>query len=81
MDIALTLAFMRPNEVWTLSDNDYDTLQWISKTKKPTLAEIEAAAPLAILDREQKIEAANVQRNAILAKLGLTAEEAALLLG
>jgi hypothetical protein len=81
MDIALILSFMRPNEIWTLSDNDYETLEWISKTKKPTLAEIEAAESLALADREKKIADANSKRNAILAKLGLTAEEAAVLLG
>ncbi len=81
MDIALILAYMRPNEIWTLSNNDYQTLEWISKTTKPTLAEIEAAESLAIADREQKIADANAKRNAILAKLGLTAEEVAVLLG
>jgi hypothetical protein len=30
---------------WSISDNDYDTLQWFSNTPKPTQTELDAAWP------------------------------------
>ena len=30
---------------WTLNNNDYNTLQWLSDTPKPTQAELDAAWP------------------------------------
>ena len=30
---------------WSISDNDYDTLQWFSDTPKPTQAELDAQWP------------------------------------
>lgn len=43
MNIAAVLNHIRPGEEWALSDNDYDKLIWLSDTKKPTKAELEAA--------------------------------------
>ena len=34
-----------PGTEWSISDNDYDTLQWFSDTPKPTQAELDAQWP------------------------------------
>ena len=34
-----------PSSQWTMSNEDYDTLQWFSDTQKPTQAELDALAP------------------------------------
>ena len=40
MNIVKTLHYLRPNEEWALSGNSYSGLVWISKTQKPTEAEL-----------------------------------------
>jgi hypothetical protein len=47
MIIPMTLAFLRPNEEWTLDGDDYSGLTWVSNTTKPTQAELAAAWPKA----------------------------------
>lgn len=80
MDIAFVLGFMRPGEEWKLSGDDYESLEWLSDTQKPTLKEIENAEPAAIAAREEKIAAAQAKKQALLERLGITEEEASLLL-
>jgi hypothetical protein len=75
MNIPMTLMYLRPSEEWTLNGDDYEGLTWLSDTPKPSLAELEAAYPLAQADAASKVEAAGVARLAAIAhakSLGFT---------
>lgn len=47
MDIPSILRQIRPGAQWSLIGEDYDGLTWLDDLPKPSLAEIEAAAPAA----------------------------------
>ena len=75
----ITDALLRliPGAQWTLAGDDYSNISWHCECVQPTLEEIELE-----IAKEPEIAAAKAtQRQAILDRLGLTAEEAALLLG
>lgn len=77
MDIARTLAFMRPGEQWTLNGDTYDGITWLSDTPQPTMAEIEAEWPAALADYEARQGAAAQARADAIAhakSLGFTDE-------
>jgi len=79
-DIKKALRNLNPTAEWTLSGDDYADLIWLSKDTKPTLAQIEAEiALLPAKEATAKAEAA-AEKQAILERLGLTAQEAKLLL-
>ena len=42
---ALVLTANYAGEQWSINGNDYDTLNWISETPKPTQAELDAQWP------------------------------------
>jgi len=44
-DYAAVLKGTHPGAQWSLSGNDYDTLEWYDDTPKPTQAELDAAWP------------------------------------
>lgn len=44
-DYTAVLNANYPGSEWTLNNNDYSTLQWLSDTPKPTQAELDAAWP------------------------------------
>jgi hypothetical protein len=79
-DIVKALEILAPNKIWTLRAEDYANLEWESEGNPPTLAEIEAE--IAKLPAKEKAEADKVaaDKAALLAKLGITADEAKLLL-
>jgi hypothetical protein len=43
MDLSLAISHARPDAQWSLSGNDYSTLQWHGPGDPPTLEELEAA--------------------------------------
>jgi len=72
---------LRPNAEFSFVENDYSTIKWDAlEGNPPTKAEIELA--IKELEAEDKIEKDRVAtaKAALLAKLGITADEAALLL-
>lgn len=81
MDISQILTLNYKGQEWHLVGEDYEGLNWLSKTTKPTEAELIAQWP----EVEAKIakEATDkiAAKQAILDRLGITADEAALLLG
>ncbi len=88
MDISTILTKKYPNAVWSISNDDYSTLIWHSEISKPTLAEIQAHIPTIEAEIAAELEAkkiaeetARLKREALLARLGITEEEARLLLG
>lgn len=76
MDIAFILEYLRPGEEWKMVDNDYDNLEWLSDTEKPTLNEIQKAEPKALAARQAKLDAAQAKRDVALAKLAALGLEA-----
>ena len=81
IDYATILTRRYAGKEWTLNGDDYDGLTWLSDTTKPTKAKLDglwAEVQQEIADEKTAKVAA---RQAILNKLGLTADEAAALLG
>lgn len=76
-------ALMRllPNVEWKITDEDYNQLEiYTDGVTKPTKKQIDDA--ITAIDIEKANEVANLQnaKNALLEKLGITADEAKLLL-
>ena len=81
IDYATILTRRYAGKEWTLNGDDYDGLTWLSDTAKPTKTKLDslwAEVQQEIADEKTAKVAA---RQAILNKLGLTADEAAALLG
>jgi len=72
---------LRPGAEFSIIDGDYSTVKWdILKGEAPTETEIEAEIAK-IKDQELKqIESNMAAKTALLERLGITADEAALLL-
>jgi hypothetical protein len=88
MNIDYVLVKKFDGKQWSIIESDYDTLVWNDESPKPTLAELEALIPIveAEIVAEQEARANAIaerqeQREALLARLGITEEEAQLLLG
>lgn len=81
IDYAEVLTIKYPNAEWSLNGDDYEGLTWLSETQKPTKAELDAHA----VTIKQKKEIAKLEKEtakaALLERLGISADEAALLLG
>jgi hypothetical protein len=74
--ITKALLSLAPNAEWTLIGDDFESLVWLSAGNPPTLAEIESE----IASLPAKEAAKSAEKAALLAKLGITADEAKLLL-
>ena len=78
--IVKALNNLVPESKWSLLGNDYADLVWLSEGSKPSVADIEKEIA-AIPAKEAKAKAdADAKKAALLAKLGITADEAKLLL-
>jgi hypothetical protein len=72
---------LKPTAEFSYSDNDYSTVKWdVLDGDAPTQKEIDAAIEEVKADEIADAQAKATQRQAILDRLGITAEEAALLL-
>jgi hypothetical protein len=78
--ITKAIQSLRPNAEWTLTGDDYANLIWLSNGKAPTLAEIETEIAALPAKEAAAQSAKENDKAALLAKLGITADEAALLL-
>jgi hypothetical protein len=79
--LSRAIQYLRPNSEFSYTEDDYSTIKWnILEGKPPTQAEINKA--IIEIKANEIAEAKNrvIQRQAILDRLGLTSEEAALLL-
>ena len=81
MDITLILNTKYKDSFWTLDGDDYSGLTWLSDTPKPTKKTLEDLWPAVVLEVKAEAQAKIDKKNELLARLGITAEEAALLLG
>jgi hypothetical protein len=80
-DIVKALTSLMPESQWTLAGDDYADLVWLSQGTAPTLVEIQAEIALIPQREKAKADKAETDKAALLAKLGITADEAKLLLG
>jgi len=72
---------LKPNSEFVFSNNDYSTIQWyILEGEAPTQAEIDAAIEQVKADEVAEAEARANQKAALLDRLGITEDEAKLLL-
>ena len=80
-DYAIVLTRRYSGKEWWIAGNDYDTLEWLSDGTKPSKATLDglwASVQQEIVDEPAAKLAA---KQAVLDKLGLTADEVTALLG
>lgn len=80
-DYAIILTRRYVGKEWTLNGDSYDGLTWLSKSKKPTQVELDALWADVQAEIAGEAAAKAAAREALLDRLGITAEEAQLLLG
>jgi hypothetical protein len=80
MKYAKILTYKYKNTEWALDGDDYEGLVWLSDTPKPTKAELDSQwdEVQAIIQAEAEAKAA--KKAALLDRLGITEDEAKLLL-
>ena len=72
---------LKPNAEFSFTDNDYSTIKWdVLEGKAPTQAEIDNAIAQVQADEITEAEAKALAKSALLSKLGITEDEAKLLL-
>jgi hypothetical protein len=72
---------LTPEAEFSYKDEDLTTLEWQSENiKQPTIAAIEKEIAKVILVKETEATTKEAAKAALLTKLGITADEAALLL-
>ena len=78
MDIAMILTLRFTDSIWTLDGNDYEGLNWLSNTAKPTEKALEDLWPQVQAEVAAKAEAKIDAKASAIAKLqalGLTVQE------
>jgi len=84
MENYLTKAIrkLKPNAEFSYTDYDYSTIKWdVLEGTAPTQSEIDAAIVQIKADEITEVAIKATARQALLTKLGITQEEAQLLLG
>jgi hypothetical protein len=80
-DIVKAIAFLRPGAQYSFKEDDYSTIEWADlEGTAPTLKEIKDAIAQIETSEAAKLQADATAKAALLDRLGITAEEAALLL-
>jgi hypothetical protein len=80
-DLTKAIKSLKPNAEFSFQENDYSTIQWdVLDGSAPTQKEIDDAIKQIKIVETTEAEAKATARAAILDRLGLTAEEAALFL-
>jgi hypothetical protein len=81
-DLVKAIYKLKPNAQFSFTENDYSTIKWdVLEGRAPTQSEINTAIEQVKADEITEAEARETQRQVILDRLGLTADEARLLLG
>ena len=80
MDIPTILQRKFPDEVWTLNGDNYEGLTWLSDTPKPSEATLNGLWDEVKLEIAVQAEAKATQKAALLERLGISEDEARLLL-
>lgn len=80
IDLAKAIKYLRPTAEFTFKEADYSTIEWVVlEGDAPTWAEIEAANLQVKAAEEAALAEAKAKREALLARLGITNDEAKLL--
>lgn len=80
-DLTKAIRLLKPNAEFSYQNNDYSTIKWdVLKGDAPTQAEIDAALKKIEADEIAAEAKAAADKAALLEKLGITADEAKLLL-
>jgi hypothetical protein len=81
-NLVKAIKLLKPTAEFSFTDNDYSTVKWdVLEGDAPTQSEIDDAIKQVKADEKAEIKAIAAQRQAILDRLGLTADEAKLILG
>jgi hypothetical protein len=76
------IRLLKPNSEFVYTDNDYSTIDWIVLNgDAPTQSEIDAAIEQVKVDEIAEVATKAAEKAALLERLGITQEEANLLLG
>jgi hypothetical protein len=81
IDYALILARRYEGKEWTLNGDEYTSLTWLSEGEKPTKATLDGLWASVQQEIADEAAAKASAREALLTRLGITADEAQLLLG
>jgi hypothetical protein len=81
IDYALILTVKYKGLQWVLDGDDYEGLTWLSDTIKPTKEELDSQWQSVIDEIQAEKTAKATARQAVLDRLGITQEEAQLILG
>jgi len=81
MDLTLILSKRYKNHTWSIDGNSYAGLEWLSNTTKPSEEELLSHWDSVLAEVEAEAQAKAAQKQALLSRLGITEEEAKLLLG
>ena len=84
LDYSLILVTNYAGKQWSLVGNDYDGLDWLDSSPKPTQAELDAlweSTQAAVAAKEQAAKDVKASALAKLAALGLTQDEVKALVG
>ena len=80
VDLVKAIRFLKPESQFSFEENDYSTIKWdVLEGDAPTWAQIQAAHLEVKAAEETAIAEAKAKRDAVLARLGITEEEAVLL--
>lgn len=80
-DLVKAIKFLKPNSEFSFKDGDYSTIKWdVLEGDAPTWEEVQAAHLQVKEAKEAAIAEAEAKKQALLDRLGITAEEARLLL-
>jgi hypothetical protein len=79
MDYSLILSKRFNDSQWVLNGDDYDGLVWLSKDTKPTKAQLESHWESVLSEVIAEQSAKLAKKAELLAKLGITEEDAKLL--
>jgi hypothetical protein len=80
MDYQLILEHNFSNAEWSINANDYDQLTWLSDTPKPTKKQLDDLWEDTLAKIETQVQAKIQAKAELLERLGITADEAKLLL-
>jgi len=73
---------LKPNSEFKFENDDYSTIEWIVLDgDAPTQKEIDSALKQVVKDEKAEIEQKEIQRQTILDRIGLTADELKTILG
>jgi hypothetical protein len=80
--LVLAIRKLKPNSEFSFTNNDYSTIKWdVLEGTAPTQAQIDAAIEQIKADEITEAAAKAAEKAALLERLGITQEEANLLLG